>query len=172
MPATILVTWATRYGSTEEVAHAIADDLLKQGLAVNAQPISEVTSLERYDAVVIGCALYMSRMHKDARRFLKSHRDQLLRRPVGVFVLGPIHADPKEFAEAEKQMKKELAKFPWFSPVAQQVIGGRFDPHKLGFPFSVLPPLRNLPASDARDWPSIHAWAGTLPAVLQAAAVR
>ena len=172
MPATVLVTWATRYGSTEEVAHTIADDLLKQGLAVNAQPISAVTSLERYDAIVIGCALYMMRLHKDARRFLSRHRDELLRRPVGVFVLGPLHADAKEFAEAEKQMKKELAKFPWFAPVAQQVVGGRFDPDRLGLPFSLIPPLRKMPASDARDWTSIHAWAGTLPAVLQAATVR
>lgn len=172
MPATVLVTWATRYGSTEEVAHAIADDLLKQGLAVNAQPTSEVASLERYDAVVLGFALYMARMHKDARRFLSSHRDELLRRPVGVFVLGPIHADAKEFAEAERQMKKELAKLPWFAPVTQQVVGGRFAPDKLGFPFSIMPPLRKLPPSDARDWNAIHAWAGTLPAALQTANSR
>jgi menaquinone-dependent protoporphyrinogen oxidase len=165
MPA-ILVTWATRYGSTEEVAHAIADDLLQQGLTVKAQPISEVSSLERYDAVVLGFALYMARMHKDARRFLTVHRDELLRRPAGVFVLGPIHPDAKEFAESERQMKKELAKFPWFSPVAQQVVGGRFSPEKLGFFFRNFPALRRVPTSDARDWNSIHAWAGTLPAAL------
>jgi menaquinone-dependent protoporphyrinogen oxidase len=114
----------------------------------------------------------MARMHKDARRFLRSHRDELLRRPVGVFVLGPIHADAKEFAEAERQMKKELAKFPWFAPVTQQVVGGRFAPDKLGFPFSIMPPLRKLPPSDARDWNAIHAWAGTLPAALQTANSR
>jgi menaquinone-dependent protoporphyrinogen IX oxidase len=34
MPKNVLVAWATRYGSTEEVAHAIADDLLKQSFAV------------------------------------------------------------------------------------------------------------------------------------------
>jgi menaquinone-dependent protoporphyrinogen oxidase len=167
MPTTVLVTWVTRYGSTEEVAHAVADDLMKYGLAVNAQPISAVDGLERYSAVVLGCALYMARLHKDARHFLESHRDELVRRPVGVFVLGPIHADAKEFAEAERQMKKELAKFPWFTPVAQQVIGGRFNPERLGFPFSMVPALRKVPASDARDWDSIHAWAGTLPAALQ-----
>jgi menaquinone-dependent protoporphyrinogen oxidase len=167
MPATVLVTWATRYGSTEEVAHTIADDLLKQGLTVKAQPISEVSSLEHYDAVVLGFALYMARMHKDARRFLKSHRDELLHRPVGVFVLGPIHPVAKEFAEAERQMKKELAKFPWFTPVAQQVVGGRFSPENFGFFLRNFPALRKVPPSDARDWNSIHAWAGTLPAALQ-----
>jgi menaquinone-dependent protoporphyrinogen oxidase len=166
MPSTILVTWATRYGSTEEVAHAIADDLLQLGLAVKAQPLSEVTGLERYGAVVLGCALYIGRLHKDVRHFLNAHRDELRRLPVGMFVLGPVHADAKEFASAEQQMKKELAKFPWFAPVAQQVIGGRFDPQRLGFA-RFLPALRNLAASDARDWDSIHAWAGALPAVLQ-----
>lgn len=34
MSASVLVTWATRYGSTEEVAHAVADELLRQGFSV------------------------------------------------------------------------------------------------------------------------------------------
>ena len=174
MPATLLVTWATRFGSTEEVAHAIADDLLQQHLTViNAQPMTEVKDLDHYDAIVLGCALYMGRLHKDARRFLSSHRDALLRRPVAIFVLGPIHADAKEFTEAEKQMKKELAKFPWFLPVSRQFIGGRFDPEKLGFPFSVIPALRKIPANDARDWSAIHAWATNLaPSLLTATTHR
>ncbi|HUB19118.1 MAG TPA: flavodoxin domain-containing protein [Acidobacteriaceae bacterium] len=172
MPATVLVTWVTRYGSTEDVAHAVADDLLQQGLAVHAQPLGEVATLDRYSAVVLGCALYMARLHKDARRFLAAHREELLRRPVCIFVLGPIHADPKEFAEAERQLGRELAQFPWFKPVAQQVIGGRFDPDKLGFPFRMLPPLRKVPASDARDWDAIHAWAGHLPSLLQPSPAR
>ncbi len=171
MPGTILVTWVTRYGSTEEVAHAIADDLLRQGLAVNAQPMSEVASLDRYSAVVIGCALYIGRLHKHARHFLTAHRDELLHRPVGIFVLGPVHADAKEFASAEQQMKKELAKFPWFAPVAQQVIGGRFDPQKLGFA-RFLPALHKMAPTDARNWDDIHAWAGNLPAALRPLASR
>ena len=169
MSTTVLVTWATRYGSTEEVAHAIADDLLKQKFAVNAQPMSEVGSLDHSQAVVMGFALYMGRIHKDARRFLESHRDELMHRPVALFALGPFHAEEKEFVEARKQLEKELAKVPWFSPVARQVIGGRFDPQKLRFPFSFIPVLRNLPASDARDWDAIHAWAGILPPALVSA---
>ena len=167
--ATVLVTWATRYGSTEEVAHAIADDLLRQRFAVNAQPITGVGALERYGAVVLGFPLYMGRMHKDARRFLTAHWSELSQRPVALFVLGPFHADEKEFAVSRNQLSKELAKFPWFHPVAQEVIGGRFDPQKLDFPFSFLPALRKVPASDARDWDAIHAWAANLaPALLPA----
>ncbi|MGB9029489.1 MAG: flavodoxin domain-containing protein [Acidobacteriaceae bacterium] len=166
MSTTVLVTWATLYGSTEEVAHAIADDLLKQHFAVTAMPMSEVGILDRYQAVVMGFPLYMFRIHKHARSFLESHREELIRRPVALFALGPFHAEEKEFVEARKQLEKELAKYPWFSPVAQQVIGGRFDPQKLRFPYRFLPVLRNLPASDARDWDAIHAWAGNLPPAL------
>jgi len=172
MPASVLVTWATRYGSTQEVAHAVADDLLKQGLAVQSQPMSGVASLDHFDAVVLGCALYLGRIHKEARRFLSLHCDELIQRPVGLFVLGPVHADAKEFAESEKQLKKELAKFPWLSPVAQRVIGGRFDPEKIGFPFSFLPALRKIPASDARNWDAIHAWAADLSVALRPAMIR
>ena len=160
--AAILVSWATRYGSTEEVAHAIAFDLMEHHFSVNAQPMNDVKSLERYSAIVLGFALYMGHIHKDARRFLTSFRDQLVQRPVAVFVLGPVNSDPHEFAEAEKQLKKELAAFSWFTPVALQVMGGRFDPTKLGMPFSFIPVLRNMPPLDARDWDSIHAWAGHL----------
>jgi menaquinone-dependent protoporphyrinogen oxidase len=172
MSTTVLVTWATRYGSTEEVAHAIADDLLMQKFAVTAQPMSEVGSLDRYQAVVVGFALYIGRIHKDAHRFLVSHRDQLMQRPVALFALGPVHAEEKEFVGARKQLEKELAKFPWFSPVARQVLGGRFDPQKVRFPFSFLPILRNVPASDARDWDAIHAWAVNLSPALLSAPIR
>ena len=171
MPRNVLLAWATRYGSTEEVAHAIADDLLKQGFTVHAQPMPEVKSVERYDAVVLGFALYMSRIHKDARRFLTSYKEQLMRAPVAVFCLGPVHAEEKEFVEARRQLDKQLKQFPWLSPVALEVVGGRFDPGKLGF-LRLMPAMRNMPTSDARNWEAIHSWAYHLPAALEAASTR
>lgn len=168
----VLVTWATRYGSTEEVAHIIADDLLKQRFAVNALPMTEVKSLERYQAVVMGFALYIGRMHKDARHFLSSHQKELIHLPVALFVLGPVNADEKEFVTARSQLQKELAKLPWLSPIAQEVFGGRLDPKKFSFPLTLIPAMRNLPASDARNWDAIHAWAGHLPAAIQPAMAR
>ena len=172
MAFTVLVTWASRHGSTEEVAHQVARDLMKHRFAVDAQPIAEVTTLEPYQAVVLGAPLYMFRLHKVARRFLSKFREPLSRLPVALFVLGPVHADPKEFAAAEGQLDKQLANFPWFSPVVRQVMGGRFDPQNLGFLMRMVPALRNQPASDARDWDAIHAWANNLPSVLQPAPHR
>lgn len=162
-----LVTWATRYGSTEEVAQAIAAVLRESGSTVEAQPMRTVQSLDGYGAVVLGCALYMSQIHRDARRFLSMHRRVLREKPVALFVLGPIHADEKEFPTARRQLDRQLAKFPWFSPVVLEIFGGRWDPAKMGFPFNWLPAVKGVPVSDARDWDAIRAWARTLPTVLQ-----
>ena len=41
-------------------------------------------------------------------------------------------------------------------------VGGRFDPAHLRFPWNLIPALKNMPASDLRDWEAIRAWAGSL----------
>lgn len=171
MSGSVLVTWATRYGSTEEVAQAIAAVLSEEGIAVDARrPVREVETLDRVDAVVLGCALYMGRIHRDARRFLSMHREALSRMPVALFVLGPVHQEEGEFAQARRQVDKELARLPWFHPQQQAIFGGRWDPSRLGFPFNWA--LRSVPGSDARDWEAIRTWAHTLAAQLHSGAVR
>jgi len=124
MPASVLVAYATRYGSTQEVAEAVAATLRESGLKVDSQPMREVRTLERYRAVIVGTAIYMFRLHKDARRFLSRHREALSTRPVAIFAMGPLHNDEKEQAVRE-QFDKELAQFPWFTPIARGIFGGK-----------------------------------------------
>jgi menaquinone-dependent protoporphyrinogen oxidase len=167
MPESILVAYATKYGSTREVAEQIAATLRENGLEVTLLPAREVQSLDGYRAIILGAALYMFRWHRDARRFLRRHRQTLAERPVAVFALGPVNDEEKEFQDARAQFDKQLARFPWFAPVAIEVFGGVWDASKLGFPFNVLPALNKIPASDARDWEAIRAWASNVAAKLQ-----
>jgi menaquinone-dependent protoporphyrinogen oxidase len=169
MNTSVLIAYATRYGSTVEVAEAVAATLREHGLTVDTQPMQNVQSLEGYSAVVLGSALYIGHWHKDARRFLSRHREALTERPVAIFVLGPVHEphDHTEWQDSRAQLDKELANFPWLKPVAVEMVGGTFDPAKLRFPLNVL--AGKSPASDARDWPAIRAWASDLAAQLQLA---
>jgi len=167
MSASVLVTYATRYGSTAEVAGAVAEGLQTEGLAVTLQPVQQVSGLEDYTAVVLGAPLYMFRLHKKARRFLDRFRAQLENRPVAVFSLGPFHDDEKEWKEAREQLDKELAKYPWLKPVSIEMIGGRFDPANLRFPFSWIPALKRMAPVDIRDWKALNTWVKSLvPAIL------
>ena len=169
MLSLILVGYATRQGSTKEVAEAVAATLRERGLDVELRPAPEVRSLERYQAVVLGTALYMFRFHKHARRFLARHRAALAERPVAIFALGPFNDEEKEWQGVRAQLDRELAKFPWLLPVAKEVFGGKFDPAKLRFPYNLVPALKRLPASDIRDWKAIRSWAGEIVEKLQRA---
>jgi menaquinone-dependent protoporphyrinogen oxidase len=168
MSTLVLVGYATRYGSTQEVAEAVAATLRESGLEVDLQPMRQVRTLAGYSAVVLGAPLYMFRWHKDALRFLSRHRKALTERPVAVFALGPTHDpyDEKEWQDSRAQLDKELSKFPWLIPVALEMFGGKFDPAKLRFPINLL--AGKEPASDIRDWTATRAWADSIrPLLLQ-----
>ena len=167
MSGSILVGYATRYGSTQEVAEAVAATLRERGLEVDIQPMRQVRTLAGYSTVVLGAPLYMFRWHKDARRFLSRHRKALVERPVAILALGPTHDDEKERQDSRAQLDKELAKFPWLTPVALKVFGGKYDPAKLHFPVNLF--AGKEAASDIRDWTAIRAWASNLAAKLQPA---
>lgn len=163
MASLVLVGYATRYGSTQEVAGGVAITLRECGLAVEVQPLRAVRALAAYSAVVLGAPLFMFHWHKDALGFLSRHRQALMERPVAVFALGPTHDpyDEKEWQNSRAQLGQELAKFPWLAPVSLAMFGGKYDPACLRFPLNLL--AGKEPASDLRDWAAIHAWARTLP---------
>jgi len=167
MAASFLVAYATRYGSTQEVAEAVAATLRERGLAVVIQPMRDVQALDQYRAIVLGAPLYMFHWHKDVLHFLARHKAALTRRPVAVFALDPFHTEEKEFQGAREQLDKELAQFPWLTLQAIAIFGGKFDPQKLTFPHNLIPALKNMPASDVRDWTAIRAWANELAAQFQ-----
>ena len=108
----VLVTYATRYGSTQEVAETIAAVLGDAGLVVDLQPMRQVRTLEGFDSVVLGAALYVFRWHSAAHRFVARHKTALLERPTAIFTLGPITPDEDDMQKSRAQLDKELAKYP------------------------------------------------------------
>jgi menaquinone-dependent protoporphyrinogen oxidase len=167
MSISMLVTYTTVHGSTQEIAEAVAAELRERGLAVDLETLRKIRTLEKYDAIVVGAPLYMFHWHKDALRFLSRHREALQQRPVAIFALGPFHDEQKEWQDVRAQLDKELAKYPWLKPVAIEIFGGKFDPEKLRFPYRLIPALKQMPASDIRDWTAIRAWANRLADGLQ-----
>ena len=166
MSTSVLVGYATRYGSTQEVAEAITATLREWGLAVDIRLLREVSTLSGYRAVVLGAPLFMFHWHKDTLNFLSLYRKALAELPVAVFALGPVHDpyDAEEWQNSHAQLDKELAKFPWFKPVALEMFGGKYDPAQLRFPINML--ADKEPASDLRDWTAIRVWAESLRPLL------
>jgi menaquinone-dependent protoporphyrinogen oxidase len=159
-----LVAYATMSGSTQEIAEFIGQEYKNMGIAVDVQRCREVSDLREYSSVILGAPIYMFRLHKDALRFLQRFQKQLVDLPVAIFAGGPYGDNVEEDAiEVRKNLQTELGKFTWLQPLSVQLVGGRFDPALLRFPYNLIPALKTSPASDMRDWGEIQSWARSLP---------
>jgi len=150
----VLVTVASKHGSTDEIGHAIAERLRARGLEVaeqrpNGPPLDDV------DAVVIGSAVYGGRWLSPARSFVRAHLSELRRLPVWVFSSGPVGASPKP--EEEPPEGLELAELINARP--HRTFVGRLDPATLGLGERTLARLIGASFDDRRDWESIDRFA-------------
>jgi menaquinone-dependent protoporphyrinogen oxidase len=169
----ILIAYATIHGSTREIAEDIASTLAHDAIAVDILPIRKVKTLDGYSAVILGAPLFMFHLHKDALNFLSKHRRIFeAGLPLAVFAGGPMgKGDEEEWKVIREQFEKEMAKFPWLKPVSTHLVGGKFDPLHLKFPWNLIPAMKQMPAVDYRDWPAIQSWARSLPALFEANSV-
>ena len=156
---TVLVVYATKHGSTREVAADVGCVLRQTGFEVEISPAREVKNLDRYQAVVLGGALYMGRLHKDARKLLKRVGGELASLPLAVFAMGPKSTEPHELEAAGAQLERALNAVPEVKPLTTAIFGGVM---KFG----------RKKALDARDWNAIQTWAEEVAGKLRAALVR
>ena len=85
MKTKILVTYATRAGSTAEIANEIGKEIGNQGAFVHVCPVSEVKDLEQYNAVIVGSGIRAGKWMGDAKKFLNLNVQQLSSVPIAYF---------------------------------------------------------------------------------------
>jgi menaquinone-dependent protoporphyrinogen oxidase len=163
MTAHILVAYATRNGSTAEIALAVAKELELAGTVVTVSDMKTVASVADYTAVVIGAPLYMGSLVSDVAQFVGRHGESLRKIPVAAFAVGiaPKSPDPGAVVQAEGAL---LAAIIPLTPVASGVFAGKIDAQKLSFIQRKMTELVKSPVGDFRDWDAIAAWARGLPA--------
>lgn len=153
----VLVTWGSRLGGTEGIAHAIGEELRRDGMEVDLQPASAIHSLKGYDAAIVGGALYANRWHRAAYHFVTHHIAALRRIPVWLFSSGPLDdsADKRDIAPA-KQVKILMERV---GALGHTTFGGRLPADAKGFPAEAMAKKRS---GDWRNMESIRAWAAEL----------
>jgi len=160
----VLVTHASRHGSTAEVADRIARALIAGGVQANAQPVNHVGDIAGYDGVVIGSSVYFGRWTRDAVAFVERNRTGLAGCHVWLFSVGPLgdqpRTDPADVAEFAMSL----------NAVGHHLFTGALDLHRLSFPERVIVKGVKAPIGDFRDWDEIDASAATIARHLKQAA--
>jgi menaquinone-dependent protoporphyrinogen oxidase len=153
---TVLVAYASKHGSTEEIAHALATRIRAHGYDAEATPISRIDALDDAEAVVVGSAVYGGSWMQEAVAFVRHHAPELAGRPVWLFSSGPLG----EHIQDEEDQPKQIAEFrESVQPRDHHVFMGALDPDKLGFAERMMVKAVQAPAGDFRDWDDIRSWA-------------
>lgn len=163
----ILITYATRTGSTEGVAKTIGETLSMLGENVDVIPMQDVKDLSAYKGVIAGSAIQAANWLPEAMDFVKRNRNILAQKPFAAFLVCMTLA-----------MKKGEEYRPvvsgWMDPVRDLVT-----PVSVGL-FTGILDIKKLPSfgdrlkfrisvmtgvwkeGDHRDWDEIRAWAKDL----------
>ena len=118
MSKKILIAYGSRYGSTEEIAHSMAEILANAGLGTQLLDLRRTKQkdwppLTSFDGVLVGSGIKIGRWTKEVTVFLKTHADELKRlKPkglvVGVFVSCGMASTPGQQEEARRKYLKEV----------------------------------------------------------------
>ena len=163
-----LVAYASKNGSTAEIAQTIADELRRAGIDTDLVEAGDVRDLSPYTTVVLGSAVYMGRWRSEARRLLKRERRALGGVPnVWLFSSGPV-GEMKPGADTGRwtvpKLVTELG--PRVGMREHAVFGGRVPRNPSNFMERAM--RRDTPAevSDLRDWEEIRGWARRVAAAV------
>jgi menaquinone-dependent protoporphyrinogen IX oxidase len=193
----VLLVYATRHGSTREVADAVAEELRAAGHEVDQWPAAEAPGPAGYDAVVVGGPMIMG-WHRQAMRYLAKHRADLERLPTALFITAvsltetgesdvqgvPIVKDPwlakaprnaaklrpkERYARPEHYLASVLKKGSPARPRIVAFFAGSLDLTSMNIleKLFVLLVVGATPG-DGRNWKAIREWGAGLSEVLQA----
>ena len=164
---TVLVTAGSKHGSTAEIAARIGQTLDgNRCRAVVIAPL-EVESLETFDAVVLGSAVYAGRWTKDAIAVARRIAETDPLPPVWIFSSGPVGDPPKpEDDPVDTVEVVELTKAR-----EHRVFPGKIDKASLNFGEKAIVLALKVPEGDFRDWSAVENWADGIAEELLAQAV-
>ncbi len=165
MSSHILVAYATRAGSTEDIAEYVGRVLRDTGATVDVQNVKHIQDVSGYDALILGSAIRNSSVLPEAVHFLTRFRKPLAAMDVAYFIVCLTMAeDTPENRQKADVFLKPLCNFK--QPISKGLFAGAVNHARLGWIWRFL--LRNakdagaLAEADHLNWGAIEAWAKDL----------
>lgn len=152
----VLVTAASKHGATAGIAQAIAETMVDRGHDVDVRAPDDVASVESYDAVVVGSAVYGGHWLDAAKDVVLRNAEALRSRQLWLFSSGPIGDPPKPLEDPVDVSGLIEAG----GAVGHRLFAGKLDRDQLRLAERAIVRALRAPEGDFRDWAEIRAWAG------------
>jgi len=162
----ILVAYASKCGSTGQVAQVIGQVLADNGATVDVRPLNNVSDLSAYRAVILGSAIRQAKWLPEAKKFVAAHQAELSRVPTAYFTVC------MTLSEGTEENRRKAATYlepvrQILKPVEEGFFAGKMDYGQLGFVERLMVErVKQVPQGDFRNWAAIRTWAQALPARL------
>lgn len=163
----VLVTAASKHGATQEIGDTIARMLNEHGISAEYHDLDEISDLGRYDAVVLGSAVYLGQWLTEAQNFVDWYAGDLAERPTWLFSSGPIVGDPPKPDPADEAAGRRAAEITHARE--HKLFAGKVDKSKLGLLEKAAVRAAHATEGDYRDWDEIERWAAGIAAELRTA---
>jgi menaquinone-dependent protoporphyrinogen oxidase len=154
----ILVTYSSKAGSTAGVATKIGEVLSKHNLAVDVLPVSKVSDLTPYSAVIAGSAIRMGRVLPEAITFIEKNQQVLQQKPFSVFIVCLTIKDDTEANRATVSAYLDPVR-ALVKPASEGLFAGVMDGSKVGLLERLMMKAMKAPEGDFRNWEQISSWA-------------
>lgn len=170
MNRNVLVTYASKYGATKEIAEKIGEVLRQSGLQADVIPVGSIRDLNSYRTVILGSAVYVGKWQKQAVAFLQTNEKMLADRPVWLFSSGPTGVgEALELVEGLRLPAELQPVADRIHPRDVTVFHGYINPDKINFIEKwAIKRLVKKPFGDFRDWDAIASWATSIADSLHA----
>ncbi|MHA1941153.1 MAG: flavodoxin domain-containing protein [Candidatus Hodarchaeales archaeon] len=176
----VLVGYASRFGSTAEIAHEITDVLSQMGLTVELVDLkqkSNTIDINSYNGIIIGSGIKMGRWTKDALKFLKYCGKKIHNTPLAVFVSSGKASNPETYRQSKKKYLLNILEKYHLDPSSPKILieafGGVFDfssssrysslekkiLQRIAISNSSGFVVRDGKLNDFRNWQAIREWA-------------
>lgn len=114
----ILAVYGSNYGQAEKVLRRVVDTLARHGHEISVHKgddLPEGTSVERYDAVLVGASIVVGKYQDYIREFVKANRDALDGRPTAFVSVNGANpeTEPEWRAEAKAYVEALVEETGW-----------------------------------------------------------
>lgn len=162
MDKRVLVAYASKAGSTAEIAEKIGEVLKEHSFSVDVLPISMVHTLSQYRAIILGSAIRTGKILPEAMSFIEKNQDLLHAVPFSLFV---VCLTMKKDDEINRKTVHEylVPVFQLVEPAKVGLFAGALNVKRLGIVERMIIKALKAVEGDYRRWDQIESWAHAVP---------